>query len=502
MPKYILGIDQGTTGTRAYFVDKEGRFYAGAYKEHRQIYPQPGWVEHDPEEIWESTCAVVRQVTEEGNVKPGDIEGIGIANQGETVMVWEQATGKPIYNAIVWQCRRTADMIEELRTRPGLEAKIHQRTGVFIDSYFSAPKVRWILDHVPGAQARAEAGELVAGTLDSWLIWKLTGGKEHVTDYTTASRTMLFNINTLEWDQEILDLFNIPRHMLARVLPTSGLFGTVSKDEVLGSGIPITGSAVDQMCALFGQACFDKGNVKNTYGTGCFLLMNLGAEPILSQSGILTTIGWGFDREIIYALDGGVYIAGAAVQWLRDGLGLISRAEETEELALSVPDSGGLFFVPAFVGLAAPYWDQYARGTMVGITAATTRAHLSRATLESIAYQVCNVMEAMKADAGFNINVLRVDGGLTQNKFLMQFQADILGIPIEVPAITETTALGAAYFAGLATGFWSGLDEIRSKWRLEKRYEPAMTEQRRANLYSDWLRAVERSRGWAKRREN
>lgn len=498
MGRYILGIDQGTTGTRAFFVDREGQFYSGAYAEHQQFYPRPGWVEHDPEEIWEQTTRVVNQALQEGNVTPREIEAIGIANQGETVMVWERDTGKPIYNAIVWQCRRTADMAEELSARPGMAAKIQEKTGLIVDAYFSATKIRWILDNVPGAQARAEQGELVAGTLDSWLIWKLTGGERHLTDPTTASRTMLFNIKSLEWDPELLQLLDIPRSMLAEVQSTSGHFGDVQAQLPLG-GLPIAGSAVDQMCALFGQACFDRGDVKNTYGTGCFLFMNLGDNPVTSENGILTTIGWGFDQGVTYAFDGGVYIAGAAIQWLRDGLEVISRAEETEELAESVPDTGGLFFVPAFVGLAAPYWDQYARGTMVGITAGTTRAHLARATLESIAYQVYNVVEAMEADAGVPLNVLRVDGGLTRNRFLMQFQADILGLPVEVPRITETTALGAAYFAGLATGFWADMDEIKGKWQLQERYEPRMTEEQRRLLYADWLAAVERSRGWEKR---
>lgn len=499
--EYILSIDQGTTGTRAILINKECEFICSDYMEHNQIFPKPGWVEHDPEEIWRNTQNVTRNVlteVEKREIDLKDIKGIGIANQGETVMLWDKNTGQPLYNAIVWQCRRTADEAEKLKAIPGFEKVVKDRTGLLIDAYFSATKIKWIIDNVKGVKEKLEKDEVLAGTLDTWLIWKMTGGKSHVTDCSTAARTMLFNINELNWDNEILNIIGIPRKILADVLPTSGDFGVTDANEFCGLTVPICGSVVDQPGALFGQACFEEGMVKNTYGTGCFLYMNTGDKPIPSEKGLLSTIAWKIGDEVKYAFDGGIYIAGAAIQWLRDGIGLIKEYSETETMAKSIPDTGGVYFVPAFAGLAAPYWDQYARGTIVGMTAGTKKEHIVRATLESIAFQVKNVVDCMEEDSGKKIKVLRVDGGITKNDFLMQFQADILGIPVEVPQITETTALGAAFLAGLSCGVWESKEDIKNYWKLKKRYEPSMDVQKREKLMKAWNEAVKRSMGWEK----
>jgi glycerol kinase len=492
--KYYLGLDQGTTGTTALILDKNWDIWSKGYNEHTQYYPKPGWVEHDPIEIWEKTKKTIKDALVSGGLMPNDIRCIGLDNQGETVMVWNKNTGEPVYNAIVWQDRRTAKMADKLGEEWGGE--ITKRTGLVVDAYFSALKIKWILNNVDGAEAKAKRGELLAGTLDSWLIWKMTDGKAHVTDPSTASRTMLLNIHTGKWDKEIIERVGIPECMLPEIKGTSEVYGYTSRD-FFGAEIPVAGSAVDQQAALFGQACFKEGSVKTTYGTGCFMLMNTGKKIVTSENGLLTTVAWGLNNEMTFALDGGVYITGAAVQWLRDGLQIIKSAAETEELAKSVPNSGGVFFVPAFVGLAAPYWDQYARGTMIGITGGTTRAHIVRATLESIAFQVNENLEVMRKDSGIDIDVMRVDGGAVVNEFLMQFQADLLGIPVDVPVINETTALGSAYLAALAIGDFSDLSEISNKWKLLKRYEPKMGRDQKEELCRQWKRSVERARGWA-----
>lgn len=492
--KYFIGLDQGTTGTTALILNENWDIHSRGYLEHKQYYPKPGWVEHDPMEIWEKTQLAVKQALDLGGISISDVKTIGIDNQGETVMVWNKNTGKPVYNAIVWQDRRTAKNADELRNKMG-EA-IKKKTGLVVDAYFSALKIKWILENVPNAREEAERGELLAGTLDTWLIWKMTGGKLHITDYSTASRTMLLNINTGKWDEDILDDLNIPKNMLAQISSSSMLYGYTDPNSFLGGKVAIAGSVVDQQAALFGQACFEPGTVKTTYGTGCFMLMNTGNKIVNSENGLLTTVAWGLDNKMTFALDGGVYITGAAIQWLRDGVKIIDNAAQTEELATSVKDTGGVYFVPAFVGLAAPYWDQYARGTMVGITAGTTRAHIVRATLESIAFQVNEILQVMKKDSGINIDVMRVDGGAVVNKFLMQFQADILGIPVDVPVINETTALGAAYLGALGAGEFNSLNELSNKWRLLKRYEPQMSKDERETLCAKWRRAVERARNW------
>lgn len=492
--KYYIGLDQGTTGTTALILNENWDIHSKGYLEHKQYYPKPGWVEHDPMEIWEKTQLAVKQALDLGGISINDVKTIGIDNQGETVMVWNKNTGKPVYNAIVWQDRRTAKNADELRDKMG-EA-IKKKTGLVVDAYFSALKIKWILENVPNAREEAKRGELLAGTLDTWLIWKMTGGKLHITDYSTASRTMLLNINTGKWDEDILDELNIPKNMLAQINSSSMLYGYTDSNCFLGGKVAIAGSVVDQQAALFGQACFEPGTVKTTYGTGCFMLMNTGNKIVNSENGLLTTVAWGLDNKMTFALDGGVYITGAAIQWLRDGVKIIDNAAQTEELATSVKDTGGVYFVPAFVGLAAPYWDQYARGTMIGITAGTTRAHIVRATLESIAFQVNEILQVMKKDSGINIGVMRVDGGAVVNKFLMQFQADILGIPVDVPVINETTALGAAYLGALGAGEFSSLNELSNKWKLLKRYEPQMSKDERETLCSKWRRAVERARNW------
>ena len=491
---FIIAVDQGTTGSSAFIFDHDGRVVASADREITQYYPEPGWVSHDPEEIFQSTLAVSREAISLAGIQPSQIAAMGITNQRETTVVWDRTTGQPVDQAIVWQCRRTAPLCQQMR-QDGLGPLVSERTGLVIDPYFSGTKIRWILDHAAEGQNRAEAGELCAGTVDSWLLHRLTGGRVHATDITNASRTMLFNIHTGAWDNDLLEYLRIPEAMLPQVQPSSSYFGE-TEPSLFGSRIPITCMAGDQHAALFGQACFRSGMVKNTYGTGSFLLMQTGQRAVASASGLLTTIAWqqGTDQAQ-YALEGSVFNTGSAVQWLRDGLGIIRDAGETEALAESVPDTGGVFFVPAFTGLGAPYWDAESRGTITGLTRGTNRAHIVRATLESIAYQVRDVVECMEADTGLRTPVLRADGGGSANSFLMQFQADQLGVPVEVPEVAETTALGAAYLAGLAVGFWEGQETVSRQWRLSRRYEPRMEPQVIDDLYSGWKRAVDRSRG-------
>ena len=494
MGRYVLALDQGTTSSRAILFDHGGRVVAVKNQEFRQIYPRPGWVEHDPYDIWHSQLQVAREVMQMAGVGPGDIAAIGITNQRETTLVWDRATGDPLHNAIVWQDRRTADLCGRIKDQ-GQEALFREKTGLVVDPYFSGTKIAWLLDNVPGLRARAERGEVAFGTVDTWLIWKLTGGRVHATDYSNASRTLIFNIHTCDWDDELLGILGIPRAMLPEARPSSGVYGETDP-AVLDGAIPIAGVAGDQQAALFGQACFSPGMAKNTYGTGCFMLMNTGRRAVPSQKGLLTTIAWGVDGTVEYALEGSIFIAGAVVQWLRDELKIIQHAAETEPLARSVSDTGGVYLVPAFVGLGAPYWDPYARGTIVGITRGTGRAHLARAALESIAYQTRDVLGAMEADSGLTLSALRVDGGAVVNDFLMQFQADVLGVPVDRPVVNETTALGAAYLAGLAVGFWKSREEIEQFWQRDRRFEPAMPEDVRERLYAGWRRAVERAKGW------
>ena len=488
----ILALDQGTTSSRAILFDKQGVIKAVAQKEFTQIFPKAGWVEHDPIEIWASQSGTAVEVLARAGISASDVQAIGITNQRETTLVWDRATGKPVYNAIVWQDRRTAGFCDQLK-RDGHEAMIQQRTGLLIDAYFSGSKVAWILDNVDGARALAEAGKLAFGTVDSWLIWNLTGGATHVTDPSNASRTMLFNIHTGEWDADLLKLFKIPQNMLPTVRQSSEVYGHAS---IAGGSIPIAGIAGDQQAALFGQMCLNPGMAKNTYGTGCFMLQNTGTLAVPSVNKLLTTVAWKIGGVTEYALEGSVFIGGAVVQWLRDGLKIIRSASEVEELALSEKDNGGVYVVPAFAGLGAPHWDQYARGTIVGITRGTTSGHIARAALEGIAYQVADLVEGMHSDSKIALSELRVDGGAAANATLMQFQADILGVPVVRPAVTETTALGAAYLAGLATGYWSNTDETATQWRVERRFEPSMARDRAAQLRARWTDAVGRSKGW------
>jgi glycerol kinase len=496
--KYILSIDQGTTGTAAILFDAEGKPVADADREIKQIYPQPGWVEHDPREIFQTSVDVAREAIKKAGISLSDIAGIGITNQRETTVVWDKKTGEPVSNAIVWQCRRTAALVEDLKNK-GLAEAIYQKTGLIPDAYFSATKVRWILDHITEGQKRAEQGELLFGTIDTWLAWKLSGGKAHVTDYSNASRTMLFNINTLQWDKDILSALNIPSNMLPGVIPSSLSYAVTVPGIFDKNEINLCAIAGDQQAALFGQACYTPGMAKNTYGTGSFILLNSGEKPTFSKKGLLTSLAWGLEGKIIYALEGSVFITGAAIQWLRDGLKIIQTAAQSETLASSEPDNGGVYFVPALAGLGAPYWDMYARGTIIGITRGTTNGHIARATLEAEAYQVRDVVDTMKLEAGIKIPILRVDGGGTANSLLMQFQADIMNMPIQVAAVAETTALGVAYLAGLATGQWKNTDEIAKKWRSSATFEPKMSADQREQLYSNWLRAVERAHGWIKK---
>ncbi len=490
MTNYILALDQGTTSSRAILFDRNGDISRSAQQEFRQIYPQPGWVEHDPADIWRSQLEVARQVVSD----PAEIAAIGISNQRETTLIWDRRSGQPIHNAIVWQDRRTAALCDELKAE-GFDETILRHTGLVTDAYFSGTKVAWLLENVPGARERAEAGELAFGTVDSYLVWRLTGGALHITDVSNAARTMLFDIHRGDWADAILQRLDIPRALLPEVRPCSQIYGE-SKPSLLGAAIPIAGMAGDQQAATFGQAAYQAGMTKNTYGTGCFMLMNTGGAPQQSANNLLTTIAWQVgDEPRQYALEGSIFMAGAAVQWLRDEVGLIEHAAESEAVASSIAGTDGVYVVPAFVGLGAPYWDQYARGTIVGLTRGSGRAHIVRATLEAIAYQTRDVVAAMSADAGLSLDSLRVDGGAVANGFLMQFQADILGVPVLRPAITETTALGAAYLAGLASGFWDSQEAIAGQWQLEREFQPAMSADQRESLYAGWQRAVERARG-------
>ncbi len=497
--KYVIALDQGTTSSRAIIFDKEERIVGVAQKEFTQIYPKAGWVEHDPMEIWASQSAVLTEVLAKTGIKTEEIAAMGITNQRETTVVWDKNTGKPVYNAIVWQCRRTADICDELKGREGLEEYVKRNTGLVVDAYFSGTKVRWILDNVEGARERAERGELLFGTIDTWIIWKLTNGKVHVTDPTNASRTMLYNIRELKWDERMMEELNIPAVMLPEVKNSSEVYGEVNLGGVGGKGgqrVPIAGIAGDQQAALFGQACFAPGEAKNTYGTGCFMLMNTGEKLVESKNGLLTTIAIGLEGKVEYALEGSIFVAGAAVQWLRDELKLITDAADTEYFARKVENSNGVYVVPAFVGLGSPYWDMYARGAIVGLTRGANRNHIIRATLESIAYQTKDVLGAMEEDSEIKLQALKVDGGAVKNNFLMQFQSDILGTRVLRPEIVETTALGAAYLAGLAVGFWKDKEEISRSWKLDTQYKASMGEGEREKLHRGWKKAVERSKDW------
>jgi glycerol kinase len=490
--RYILALDQGTTSSRAILFNKSGMVIGQKQIPFKQIFPRPGWVEHDPEEIWSTQFAAAKGAIEAAQIESDQIAAMGITNQRETVILWERATGKPVYNAIVWQCRRSADICDELRAL-GLSDLVRDKTGLVLDPYFSGTKLMWLFDEEPGLRARAERGELLFGTVDSWLIYKLTG--EHLTDPTNASRTLLFNIKSGRWDAELLELFKIPAQILPRVVPSSGSFG-VARKELFGAAIPVTGCAGDQQAALFGHACFEPGSAKNTYGTGCFTLMNTGKVPVASQRGLLTTVAWDLGSGFTYALEGSVFIAGAVIQWLRDQMGMLADSAESEKLARSVEDSGEVFLVPAFVGMGAPYWDADARGTVVGITRGTTKAHFVRAALEAIAYQSRDLLEAMEKDSGFAISCIKADGGASANSFLMQFQADIAGRRVVLPEIGETTALGAAYLAGLATGYWESLAEVEGNWRKKREFSPDMPDERRKRLLGSWNKAVEAARGY------
>lgn len=494
MNKYILALDQGTTSSRAIIFDKNGLPVASAQKEFKQYYPKPGWVEHDPMEIWSSQSGVALQAIKKAGLKGENISAIGITNQRETTVVWNRKTGKPVYKAIVWQDRRTADFCDRLK-KDGHVNKIRQKTGLIIDAYFSATKVRWILENVKGARTLAEKGELAFGTVDSWLVWNLTKGKLHVTDVSNASRTMLFNINTLKWDEELLKIFNIPASVLPEVRSSSEIYGKTS--GTFSSSIPVAGIAGDQQAALFGQMCINPGMVKNTYGTGCFMMMNIGTKPIASKSNLLTTVGWKIGNNTTYALEGSIFISGAVVQWLRDSLGIIKKSSDVEKLAAKVPDSGGVYFVPAFAGLGAPYWNQHARGTITGLTRGSTSAHIARAALDSIAYQTLEVLLAMNKDSGIDIRELRVDGGAVVNNNLMQFQSDILQTNVIRPKISETTALGAAYLAGLAVGFWGDLKEISKQWQVDRKFSPKLSPKEIGSLVRGWHRSVKTAEAWA-----
>ncbi len=494
MEKYILAIDQGTTSSRAIIFDHDGNVVSVAQQEFMQYYPKPGWVEHDPNEIWATTMGVIADAMARGNINRSQISAIGITNQRETTVIWDAETGKPVHNAIVWQDRRTSKICDNLKEK-GLEETIKHKTGLMVDAYFSGTKIKWILDNVEGAREKAESGKLRFGTIDTWLIWKLTNGKVHVTDYTNASRTMIYNIFDLKWDEDLLKELNIPFSLLPEVKPSSQIYGNTDVD-VFGAEVPIAGIAGDQQAATFGQVCYERGMVKNTYGTGCFMLMNTGEDPIESKHGLLTTIAYGINGKVNYALEGSIFVTGAAVQWLRDELKIVDSAADTEYYATKVKDNGGVYFVPAFAGLGAPYWDMYARGTIVGLTRGSSKAHIIRATLESIAYQTRDVLEAMEADSGIKLKTLRVDGGAALNNFLLQFQADILGVEVERPVVNETTALGAAYLAGLAVGYWNGQEELLRKWKRDALFTPQMAEDEKERLYSEWKRAVERAKNW------
>ncbi len=498
--KYIMALDQGTTSSRAILFDKSGNIIATSQKEFTQFYPNAGWVEHNPMEIWGSQSGVMREVLETNSIRPDEVCAIGITNQRETTIVWDKNTGKPIYNAIVWQCRRTSGICDELEAK-GYKDTIKEKTGLILDAYFSATKIKWILDNVEGAREKAENGDLLFGTVDTWLIWNLTRGKVHVTDYSNAARTMLYNIKELKWDDEILEMLNIPKSMLPEVKPSSCVYGHTDKEMLAGAEIPIAGCAGDQQAALFGQTCFEEGSAKNTYGTGCFMLMNTGENMVESKNGLLTTIAWGVDGKVEYALEGSIFIGGASIQWLRDELRILYDASQSEFYAQSVDDTNGVYVVPAFAGLGAPYWDMYARGSVMGLTRGANRAHLVRATLESIAYQVKDVLNAMQEDSGLKLNGLKVDGGASANNFLMQFQSDILDANINRPKVVETTALGAAYLAGLAVGFYDSKEDIKKSWIIDKEFTPNMSDAKRNLLYKGWKKAVQRSLDWAREDE-
>ncbi len=494
MAKYVLALDQGTTSSRAILFNHDGAIVSTAQQEFPQIYPAPGLVEHDPEAIWSSQLAVGREAMNKAGASAADVAAIGITNQRETTVVWEKSTGKPVFNAIVWQSRLTVPICDELKAK-GFDKEIRDRTGLVTDAYFSGTKVKWILDNVPGVREKAERGEVLFGNVDTFLMWRLSKGRVHVTDPSNASRTLLYNIYKGDWDDVILKELGVPRAMLPRVMESSAVYGEADP-EFFGGAIKMAGDAGDQQAATFGQACYEVGMAKNTYGTGCFMLMNTGTKGVPSQNGLLTTIGWGLGGQTIYALEGSIFITGAAVQWLRDSLQAIKNSSDVEALAASVSDNGGVYMVPAFVGLGAPYWDPYARGTIVGLTRGSTVAHIARAVLESMCYQTRDVLEAMSADSGVHVRTLRVDGGAVANNLLMQFQADILGVPVQRPKVAETTALGAAYLAGLATGFWSSQQEVAEHWAIDRTFEPKMSANQREKLYENWKRAVERSRNW------
>ena len=495
MAKYVMALDAGTTSSRCILFDKEGKMVSVAQKEFTQHFQKPGWVEHDANEIWSTQLGVAVEAVLKAGASAADIAAIGITNQRETTVVWDKYTGEPVCNAIVWQCRRTSEYCDSLKEK-GLVETFRQKTGLVIDAYFSGTKLKWILDHVPGARARAEKGELLFGTVETWLIWKLTKGRVHVSDYSNASRTMLFNINTLEWDEEILEELNIPKNMLPEVKPSSCVYGETDQ-QFFGASIAIGGAAGDQQAALFGQTCFEPGEAKNTYGTGCFMLMNTGEKPVFSKNGLVTTIAWGLDGKVEYALEGSIFVAGAAIQWLRDELQIIERAYETEELAQRVPDTNGCYVVPAFTGLGAPHWDQYARGAILGLTRGVNRYHIIRATLDSLCYQANDVLKAMEADSGIKLAALKVDGGACANNYLMQTQSDIINAPVKRPCCVETTAMGAAYLAGLAVGYWKDKEEVRKNWAIDRTFEPQISDEKREEMVNGWDKAVSRSFGWA-----
>ncbi|WP_442594117.1 glycerol kinase GlpK [Neobacillus sp. D3-1R] len=489
METYILSLDQGTTSSRAILFNREGKIVHTAQKEFSQIFPKPGWVEHNANEIWGSILSVIASCLSESGTKPEQIAGIGITNQRETTVVWDKETSQPIYNAIVWQSRQTSGICDELKSN-GYNELFREKTGLLIDAYFSGTKVKWILDHVEGAREKAEQGKLLFGTIDTWLIWKLSGGRVHVTDYSNASRTLMFNIYDLKWDEELLEVLSIPKNMLPEVRPSSEIYGHTLEEHFFGKKVPISGVAGDQQAALFGQACFEKGMAKNTYGTGCFMLMNTGEKGVSSQNGLLTTIAWGLNGKVEYALEGSIFVAGSAIQWLRDGLRMLKNAKDSEMYANRIESTEGVYVVPAFVGLGTPYWDSDVRGAVFGLTRGTSKEHFVRATLESLAYQTKDVLSAMEADSGIQLKTLRVDGGAVKNNFLMGFQADLLNVPVERPFINETTALGAAYLAGLAVGYWKDQEEISKQWLMEKSFSPKMAEKERNHLYNGWKKAV------------
>ncbi len=493
--KYILALDQGTTSSRSILFDHNSNIVAVAQREFTQIFPKPGWVEHNANEIWSTQVGTISEVIAKANINPAEIAAIGITNQRETTVVWDKATGQPIYNAIVWQSRQTMDICNELKAR-GLDDTFRQKTGLLIDAYFSGTKIRWILDHVEGARKKAEAGELLFGTMDTWLLWKLTGGKVHVTDYSNASRTLMYNIRELKWDDELLGHLRVPKCMLPEVKPSSEVYGVSLPNITQGVEIPISGIAGDQQAALFGQTCFEAGMAKNTYGTGCFMLMNTGSQLYNSKNGLLTTIAWGLDGKVEYALEGSIFVAGSAIQWLRDGLKILDSAPDSEYYAGKVKDADGVYVVPAFVGLGAPYWDMKARGGIFGLTRGTSKNHIIRATLDSLAYQTKDVLDAMQSDSGIKLNALKVDGGAVANNLLMQFQSDLLNVPVDRPRVVETTALGASYLAGLAVGFWKNKEELVDNWQLDRRFEPNLDEEKRNDLYVGWLKAVRRTMNW------